>query len=78
MSSYVWYRIGKMHYYALGTEQNYREAFKWIEKAAVEGNKFAQVNLGSMFHYGNGVEQNNKEAFDWYQKSSDQGQPYAS
>ncbi|MBR1751975.1 MAG: hypothetical protein IJ740_14095, partial [Ruminococcus sp.] len=27
MRSYVWYRIGKMHCYGLGTEQDYAEAF---------------------------------------------------
>lgn len=78
MCSYVWYRTGKMYYYGLGTEQNYSEAFKWLEKAASEGNKFAQFSLGSMYYYGNGVEQSNKDAFEWYQKSADQGQPYAS
>ena len=78
MRSYVWYRIGKMYHYGLGTEQNYTEAFKWLEKAAVEGNKFAQFSLGSMYYYGNGAEQSNKDAFEWYQKSADQGQPYAS
>ena len=78
MSSYVWYRIGKMYYYGIGTKQNYTEAFKWFEKSAVTGNKFAQFSLGSMYYNGSGVERNNKIAFVWYQKSADQGQPYAS
>ena len=40
MSSYVWYRIGKMYYYGIGTKQNYTEAFKWFEKSAVTGKAF--------------------------------------
>lgn len=30
MRSYVWYRIGKMHCYGLGTEQDYEKAFQWF------------------------------------------------
>lgn len=77
MRSYVWYRIGKMHYYGFGTEQDYTEAFKWFEKAAVMGNKFAQFSLANLYYYGNGVEQNYEKAYKWYMKSAEQGQPYA-
>ncbi|WP_278476004.1 MobP3 family relaxase, partial [Ruminococcus bromii] len=42
MRSYVWYRIGKMHCYGLGTEQDYAQSFEWFLKSAQEGNKFAQ------------------------------------
>ena len=78
MRSYVWYRIGKMHCYGLGTEQDYKEAFKWFEKSAQEGNKFAQYSLANLYYYGNGVEKDLSQAFLWYRKSSEQGQPYAS
>lgn len=77
MRSYVWYRIGKMHCYGLGTEQNYSEAFKWFEKSAAESNKFAQFSLANLYYYGNGVEQNHEQAYHWYMKAAEQGQPYA-
>ena len=77
MRSYVWYRIGKMHCYGLGTEQNYTEAFKWFEKSAAEGNKFAQFSLSNLYYYGNGVEQSYEQAFHWYMAAAKQGQPYA-
>lgn len=77
MRSYVWYRIGKMHCYGLGTEQNYEEAYRWFLKSAEEGNKFAQYSLGNLYYYGNGVEKNLSQAFHWYMKSAKQGQPYA-
>ena len=67
MRSYVWYRIGKMHCYGLGTEQDYEK-----------GNKFAQYSLANLYYYGNGVEKDLSQAFWWYRKSSEQGQPYAS
>lgn len=78
MRSYVWYRIGKMHCYGLGTEQDYEKAFEWFLKSAQEGNKFAQYSLANLYYHGNGVEKDLSQAFWWYRKSSEQGQPYAS
>lgn len=78
MRSYVWYRIGKMHCYGLGTEQDYEKAFEWFLKSAQEGNKFAQYSLANLYYYGNGVEKDLSQAFWWYRKSSEQGQSYAS
>ena len=77
MRSYVWYRIGKMHCYGLGTEQDYEKEFEWFLKSAQEGNKFAQYSLANLYYYGNGVEKDLSQAFLWYRKSSEQGQPYA-
>ena len=77
MRSYVWYRIGKMHCYGLGTEQDYEKAFECFLKSAQEGNKFAQYSLANLYYYGNGVEKDLSQAFLWYRKSSEQGQPYA-
>ena len=78
MRSYVWYRIGKMHCYGLGTKQNYEQAFEWFLKSATEDNKFAQYSLANLYYYGNGVEKDLSQAFLWYRKSASQVQPYAS
>ena len=78
MRSYIWYRIGKMHCYGLGTEQNYAQAFGWFLKSAEEGNKFGQYTLGNLYYYGNGTDKDLSQAFQWYMKSAEQGQPYAS
>ena len=78
MRSYVWYRIGKMYCYGLGTKQDYEKAFEWFLKSAQEGNKFAQYSLANLYYYGNGVEKDLSQAFLWYRKSASQGQPYAS
>ena len=77
MRSYVWYRIGKMYCYGLGTEQDYAQAFNWFEKAAVMGSKFAQFSLANLYYYGNGVEQSYEKAYEWYSRSAQQRQPYA-
>lgn len=68
MRSYVWYRIGKMLCYGLGTEQNYEKAFQWFLKSAEEGNKFAQFSIANLYYYGKGVERNLEKAFGWYMK----------
>ena len=77
MRSYVWYRIGKMHCYGLGIQQDYEKAFEWFLKSAKEGNKFAQYSLGNLYYYGNGTDKDLSHAFHWYMKSAEQGQPYA-
>lgn len=77
MRPYVWYRIGKMHCYGLGTELNYEKAFKWFLKSAEMKNRFAQYSLANLYYYGNGVEKDLSQAFNWYIKSAEQDQPYA-
>ncbi len=76
MRPFVQYRIGKMHNYGLGTEQNFCKAFEWFEKAAAAENRYAQYSLGSLYYYGNGVEQNFEKAFVLYKKSADNGNAY--
>ena len=77
MRSYIRYRIGKMHCYGLGTQQDYEKAFEWFLKSAEEGNRFAQYSLGNLYYYGNGTDKELSQAFNWYMKSAEQGQPYA-
>lgn len=48
-------------------------AAKWLEKAAVQGNAYAQLILGDMYEDGRGVEKNLKVAADWREKASHRG-----
>ena len=45
---------------------------RWYEKAAVQGQTDAQVNLESMYDYGRGVPQDFKMAVKWYRRSANQ------
>ena len=56
-----------------GVEQNFKEAFKWYQKAADQGRAKAQNILGSMYAEGKGVEQDLKKALKCYQKAAEQG-----
>lgn len=49
------------------------EAFKWYEKAALQGSNSAQNELGKMYESGIGVAKNAAKAFNWYEKSAIQG-----
>ena len=77
MQPYVWYHIGKLYNLGYGTEQDYTEAFKWFQKAAIADNSYAQYSLGGLYHYGNGTEQDYEKAFEWYKKSADKHNAYA-
>jgi len=65
--------LGQMYRQGLGVEQDFKEAFKWTQKAAGQGLASDQYNLGYMYDNGRGVEQDFKEAVKWYQKAADQG-----
>ena len=77
MQPYIWYQLGKLYNLGHGTQQNYTEAFKWFQKAALAGNSYAQYSLGGLYYFGNGVEQDRSQAFAWYKKSADQHNAYA-
>ena len=77
MQPYIWYHLGRLYNFGYGTDQDYSEAFKWFEKAALAENGYAQYSLGNLCYYGNGTEQNYEKAFEWYKKSADQNNSYA-
>lgn len=60
--------------YILETEDfNMKEALKWYQKSADQGNMIAQYNLGQMYRSGNGVEVDYEKALKYYKKAADQG-----
>jgi TPR repeat protein len=59
--------------YGHGVAQDYKEAVKWYQLAAEQGNAEAQYNFGRMYRYGQGVEKNFDEACRLNKLASDQG-----
>ena len=55
------FNLGLVHY----KEQNYSEALKWYETAAILGLPAAQYKLGMMYFSGQGVKQNLQESRKW-------------
>ena len=55
------------------TEESFRVARYWSEKAAEQGNADAQTRLGTIFHEGLGVERDPKRGASWFLKAAHQG-----
>ncbi len=53
--------------------QNYKEAVKWYEMAAENGDREAQSELGFLYFVGRGVGQDFNKAFYWFEKAAYQG-----
>ncbi|PIE57648.1 MAG: hypothetical protein CSA33_07310 [Desulfobulbus propionicus] len=68
--------VGGMLYKGLGTDPNNRMAFKWLLKAAKQGQKSPESMriLGGMYLRGVGVPQNYKEAIKWLSLAAETGE----
>lgn len=56
-----------------GVEKDLKEAAKWFEIAAKNGNRYGQYNIAMYYRNGWGVERNVIKAIEWYEKSAFQG-----
>ena len=66
------YRLGIFYY-----EDNKNILFKWIMKAALNGNPNAQEKLWVMYYKGEGTEKNYEEALKWFSESVKNGNSLA-
>ena len=48
-------------------------AFNWYQKAAVQGEISAQINISNCYRLGYGVEKNLERAIHWAQQAAAQG-----
>ncbi|MCE3239312.1 MAG: hypothetical protein K0R24_2293, partial [Gammaproteobacteria bacterium] len=71
------YNLAQKYHHGLGVPQDYEKAMKEYEKAAAQGNHWAQTNLGDIYRDGLGVPQNYDQAREWYQKAALQGNDFA-
>lgn len=60
-----------------GVEQNYSEAFKWYQKAALNGETPAFVWMGIMYYWGYGTTQDYSKSFMWFKKAAQLVNPLA-
>ena len=63
------FKRGLYHY----RKGNYKKAFFWYEKSALQGNVKAQTSLGEMYSSGADVPKDYKKAAYWYEKAAQQG-----
>jgi TPR repeat protein len=67
------FALGMQYSIGQGVPQDYVEAAKWIEKAALQGHLKAQYTIGVMYDAGKGVPQDYAEAVKWYRVAAGQG-----
>ena len=54
------------------SNENYKEAYKNYNIAAINGNARAQHNLGVLYENGSGAQEDNNKALEWYLKAAGQ------
>ena len=69
--------LGLMYYMGRGVTRDYKQAFSWHYKAAVQGKADAQYVIGAMYYTGNSVPQDHKLAVQWFRRAAEQGHPDA-
>lgn len=56
-----------------GTDQNFKDAAKWYQRAASKGFVQAQYRLGTLYERGLGMKADEERAKDWYVRAAEQG-----
>ncbi len=56
-------KLGWMYYRGIGTKPNYKKAYYWFEKGAINGSTQAFFHRASMLQRGRGVKKDEKRAF---------------
>ncbi len=77
MKPYLRYRIGRMYYDGYGTEQDFSEAFKWLELSAQDGNHLSEYTIAKMYRDGLGTDRDLTKAAEWFGKAVEGGNAYA-
>lgn len=75
--AYVHYRIGRMFYDCYGTDIDYEKAFKWLKKAADEGNHLSEFVVGKMLCNGTGTERDTEAGTEYLTRAANSGNEYA-
>jgi TPR repeat protein len=63
-------KLGAMFSKGEGVAKDYKKAFPWYEKSALQGFRVAQYNLAVAYVNAEGVAQDYKKAFYWNEKSA--------
>lgn len=59
------FELGELFQKGEKRSRDYKQAFKWYEKAAKNGSRQAQHRLGTLYARGQGVAQDYAEAYAW-------------
>lgn len=65
--------LAYLYYHGYGVQQDFKETYKWLQKAADKGHDIAMHNLGRMYLLGQGVAQDYSQALYWFEKAIENG-----
>lgn len=68
------YALGRAYAKGLGVSQSYKDAAKWYQLAADQGNADGLNALGELYEAGQAVPHDEKEAAKYYQQAAEKGQ----
>lgn len=66
-------RLGNMNYNGQGIQRDYKEAFIWFEKAALQDNAEAQYKLAGMYLKGEAVSRDYVLSYMWFNLANAKG-----
>jgi hypothetical protein len=66
-----------MYAQGLGVQQSYREAIKWFQESAEQGDPSGEYGLALLYYYGHGADKNFLEAGKWFNLAAKQNYPGA-
>lgn len=76
-SSIAKIRVAKRYLLPTSLVYDPKQAFVWMESAAMQGDYEAQYLLADMYLQGKGVDKSEMDALNWYGKSAEQNSAYA-
>jgi len=65
--------LATQYYLGRGAPKDYKEAAKWYERAAQQGDEGASYIIASMYEHGDGVDQDLELAIYWYTQAAAYG-----
>lgn len=75
-TGYVYFMLGKCHYYGYGTKVNYDKAFEYLNIAYEKDVQYAPTHLANCYKKGYGTEVNYEKALELYKEGSKLGGYY--
>lgn len=69
----AYFQLGEAYMTVADNEEEWKNAFEWMERSANCGIVWAQMNLALMYMHGKGCEQNYQKAVKWFRCASESG-----
>jgi TPR repeat protein len=66
-------QVATQYFLGRGAPKDWKQAARWYEAAAQNGDAGAQYIIGSFYEHGDGVPKDLRKALDWYVEAAKQG-----